>query len=183
MNLTSQLLGDLMQCSASRAAPFLTSCNFALQQYDISTTLRLAHFASQVGHETGSLLYMTELWGPTDQQKKYDPPSSVATDLGNTQKGDGFAFRGRGWIQLTGRANYQRASRELCVDFITKPDELATPDFAPVIGGLFWEWRSLNSYADRDDVEAVTRRVNGGYTGIDDRKARLAKAKTILGIA
>ena len=183
MNLTAQLLADLMQCPVARAEPYIDSCNFMLTQYDINTPIRLAHLCAQYGHETGSLVYMRELWGPTAQQKKYDPPSSLATALGNTEEGDGFNFRGAGWPQLTGRANFQRASNELCIDFVAKPDEVGTPEFAPVVGGLFWQWKGLNAIADRDDVEAITRRINGGLTGFDDRKARLAKAKAILGIS
>jgi putative chitinase len=182
VNVTAQQLAALMQCPVARAAPFIDSCNFMLDQYAINTPLRLAHMCAQYGHETGSLFYMVEVWGPTASQARYDPPGTLASQLGNTTKGDGFALRGRGWPQLTGRANYQRASNELCIDFIAKPDELATPEFAPVIGGLFWSWKGLNTFADQDDITTITRRINGGLNGIDDRTARLAKCKTILGI-
>ena len=91
--------------------------------YDINTPLRQAHFLAQILHECGLFQFMSELWGPTASQKRYDPPSSLAKQLGNTQSGDGFVYRGRGAIQLTGKFNYQKYA-----DYLTQQTIDLTPE-------------------------------------------------------
>src|SRR5262249_59072227 len=105
---------------------------------------------------------MEEIGGPTAQQKKYEPPSDVATRLGNTQPGDGFRYRGRGPIQITGRANYEKYGDLLGVDLVGNPDLAATPQFAFSTAGLFWKLNGLNELADVQDFTPITQRVNGG---------------------
>lgn len=103
-------------------------------------------------------------------------------DLGNTEPGDGVRFKGRGLIQLTGRDNYRRYSWALYGDerAVLYPDMVAGLPDAALAAGWFWQRNGLNALADTDDIRAVTRRVNGGYNGLDGRKAHLARAKAIF---
>ncbi len=116
--------------------PFL---NKAMADHSINTPLRVAAFLAQIAHESAELKYMEEIWGPTKQQKKYEPPSDVATRLGNTEKGDGYRFRGRGPIQITGGANYKKYGDLLGVDLVANPDLAAQPQYAFQIAALYWE--------------------------------------------
>jgi putative chitinase len=102
-------------------------------------------------------------------------------DLGNTQEGDGFAFHGRGCIQLTGRDSYERCGSSIGVDLIGSPNRLLDPEYAAMSAGWFWNKKGLNSLADVQDYETMTKRINGGLIGLDDRKAKIAKALSILG--
>lgn len=163
-----------------RAAVVVPLLNAAMAEFDISTPLRAAHFLAQIAQETGELRWLKELWGPTLQQLKYEPPSKVAASLGNTEPGDGQRFLGRGAIQLTGRANYQRASERFQVDLLANPHLASGDDFAFRIAGAFWADKAINKFADADDVRAVTRRVNGGLTHLAERTAYLKRAKLSL---
>jgi putative chitinase len=140
---------------------------------------RYVQFAAQVGHESGRFRYDEEVWGKdggTAAQKKYD----VRTDLGNTPErdGDGFLFRGRTGLQATGRANYV-AFREWCKkkgfpnvpDFEKNPDAINTDPWEGLFPIYYWDNRKLNRYADSGDIETITKRVNGGLNGFDDRIA------------
>jgi predicted chitinase len=126
---------------------------------------------------------MQELWGPTAQQKKYDPPNNVAKSLGNTQPGDGFRYRGRGPIQITGRANYKKYGDLLSVDLVGNPDLAAQPEYAFQTAGLFWRMRGLNELADAEDFTTITKRINGGLTGLAERRRHYEVAKKALGLA
>jgi len=150
--------------------------NATFEKYQINTKLRMAHFLAQVMHESGGFQWLREIWGPTATQKGYEG----RRDLGNTQAGDGKRFMGRGLIQLTGRANYQQFSKDLGVDFIATPELVEKPPYAVLVAGWFWNTRSLNQYADKDDLRSVTRRINGGYNGIADREKYLKRAKVVL---
>jgi putative chitinase len=145
-----------------------------LPKYGIDTPLRLAHFLAQCAHETGGWRYLRELGGPT-YLAKYDGRK----DLGNTQPGDGARFRGRGVIQITGRANYTAMGKELGLDLLTHPELAEQADTAVRIACVFWAARKLNALADKDDVLAITKRINGGTNGLADRKAALARAKKL----
>lgn len=106
-----------------------------------------------------------------------------ARNLGNTQPGDGWKFRGRGLIQVTGRSNYSACSRALYGDeqiLLNEPDILAEPDGAIRSACWFWNSRKLNALADREDLEGVTRLINGGTNGMDDRRTRYTRAKQAL---
>lgn len=152
------------------------SLNQTFVQFQMNTPLRMCHFLAQVLHESGKFRYTAEIWGPTPAQNGYEGRK----DLGNTQPGDGFRFRGRGWIQLTGRTNYQIVSADLKQDFVTNPDLVGQYPWAAVIAGWYWNKHGLNAFADTDDITTITKRINGGLNGFDDRKAWLAKAKTII---
>ncbi len=138
----------------------------------LDTGLRLAHFMAQVSHESGGFRYMEEIAsGAAYEGRK---------DLGNTEPGDGKRFKGRGPIQLTGRQNYRDYGRALGMDFENHPEILSVPSLGLMAGCKYWEVKKLNALADADDVEAITRRINGGTNGLVDRKAYLAKAKAII---
>jgi putative chitinase len=102
-------------------------------------------------------------------------------NLGNTQEGDGWLFRGRGLIQITGRANYSQLNKALNFDLLNRPERIAEDNLiSAMAAGWFWDSRSLNALADRDDVEGITRRINGGLNGLNNRARRLATAKSVL---
>lgn len=143
--------------------------------YAINSGLRISHFLAQMAHES-RFRYMEEL-GNADYFTKYDGRS----DLGNTQPGDGARYKGRGIIQLTGRANYRDYGRILGVDLENNPEKAATPEIAVKVACEYWKRRRINEVADADDVYGVTRRINGGLNGIEDRIAKLRIAKTIWG--
>ena len=146
-----------------------------MKKYGITKPLRMAHFVAQIGHETASFRYAEEIADGSAYEGR--------TDLGNTQPGDGRRFKGRGLIQLTGRANYTRYSKHSGVDYVANPGKVASDPFVAVdVACWFWDDKKLNRFADRDDVKEVTRRINGGYNGLDDRIEYLVRAKAVLGI-
>jgi len=142
----------------------------------LETPLRLAHFVAQAAHETGGFRLMRELWGPTPAQRGYEG----RRDLGNTQAGDGFRYRGRGIFQLTGRANYRDIGDALGLPLEAQPELAEQPGPAMATACRFWTTRRLNALADADDVRGVTRRINGGFNGLAERIALLAKAKGLM---
>lgn len=154
------------------AVKYLDGLNAAIIRYDLSTPLRLAHFLAQVGHESGSLHYHEEI----ASGEKYE----MRLSLGNTEKGDGVKFKGRGLIQITGRANYKAYGDSVGIDFIANPSLLGQTPHAVDSAGWFWNLKKLNALADKDDLLHITKRINGGTNGIADRKARLANAKKVL---
>ena len=141
----------------------------------ISTPLRVAHFIAQGAHETGGFIFFKELGGPS-YFKKYDGRK----DLGNNQPGDGARFAGRGMFQLTGRANYTAAAKETGLDLVNKPELASDPEFSVLLAVNYWKSRNINPKADADDLEGVTRKINGGVNGLADRAKYLARAKGIL---
>ena len=151
--------------------------NLALHRYEIDTPVRIAAFLAQVGHESARLLYAREIWGPTAAQQRYEGRS----DLGNIQRGDGKRYMGRGLIQITGRANYQQVSDALGVDFVSKPELLESTLYAALSAGWYWDSRRLNRWADSGDFERITRRINGGVNGLEDRYALLEAAREAVG--
>ena len=144
-----------------------------LRMNGIDTDLREAHFWAQAAHETGGFRWFTEIWGPTPAQKRYERRK----DLGNVQTGDGYRYRGRGIFQLTGRANYERYGELIGIDLLRNPDEASQPATALRIACEYWRDHDLNALADKDDLVGLTRKINGGTNGIQDRKACLILAK------
>lgn len=141
----------------------------------INTPLRIAHFLAQIGHESMSFTYTEEIAsGVAYEDRK---------DLGNTEKGDGVRFKGRGLIQLTGRKNYSDYADYACLNLLTKGNERLVslhPAYALDASIWFWDKRKLNSFADKDDLRSIARRVNGGYNGLSDRQEYLDRAKFFL---
>ena len=185
--LTAEQLQSIMPgLSAKRNGEFLPFLQAAMTEFAIEGPARAAAFLSQLAHESGQFRFMEEIWGPTAAQRRYEPPSSLATDLGNTEAGDGKRFKGRGPIQITGRANYRRFGDLLSVELASDPAQAAVPDLAFRIAGLFWSKKGLNELADRATADAfreITRRINGGFNGLEDRKKFYAAAFTVLGVS
>ncbi len=127
--------------------------------------LRIIHFVAQVGHESGSFKYMQEIASGAAYEGR--------RDLGNTQRGDGVRYKGRGVIQLTGRANYRNYGRALGIDFERSPDIVATPSIGMLVACKYWSDKGLNALADIGDIQTITRRINGGLNGYNDRLRRL----------
>ena len=183
MKLDADLLAAAIGCQRSRAALFSGPLDVACARYAIDTPIRMAMFLSQIGHESGSLQFVRELWGPTDAQSRYEGRA----DIGNALPGDGFRFRGRGLIQTTGRANYRfvrdrlRKGGHRCPDFEQEPERLEEPHWAALSAADYWGTRRINEAADAGNFELVTRLVNGGLNGLDDRLNRWARAKRVLG--
>lgn len=157
------------QAQADAMAPVLAAS-------EINTPLRACHFLAQAAHETGGFKWLKEIWGPTTAQAGYEGRK----DLGNVMRGDGKLYMGRGIFQLTGRANYTAMSVKVGTDLIANPERAAEPATAAKIAVLYWASRSMSPAADRDDVIACTKKVNGGLNGLADRQARLAKLKALF---
>jgi putative chitinase len=168
--------------STEVAADMLGAGRFALGleeaciRYGIESPLAKAHFLAQVAHESGGFRYTKEIWGPTPAQARYEGRA----DLGNTRKGDGFRFRGRGLIKITGRTNYSAYSNATYGDnrCVIAPEMLEVDPDAAMCAGWFWASRHLNIPAERDDLVRVTKTINGGLNGLADRSKWLDKAKS-----
>lgn len=143
---------------------------------------RLAMYLGQLGHESAGWKYDREIWGPTPAQLRYEGRK----DLGNIVKGDGSRFRGRGPIQITGRANYAeftnwaRLMDKNAPNFLENPDAVNTDPWEGLGPIWFWQTRGINAIADRGDFEGVTRRINGGTNGLEDRRRYYARAALVL---
>jgi putative chitinase len=159
--------------------PFLQE---AMEEFEINKPLRESAFLAQIAHESMEFKHFKEIWGPTAQQNKYEPPSSVAKSLGNTEPGDGKRFMGRGAIQLTGRANYKIYGDMLDLDLINNPEWAEDPQVAFRIAGAYWKSKGLNPLADKPDFKEITIRINGGLNGWEDRKKYYERAKPLCGV-
>ena len=171
----------LARCTGARldrAQRFEEPLTAAMQEFGITTAGRQAMFLANVGHESGGLKWLTELWGPTIAQQRYEGRK----DLGNVQPGDGARFKGRGLLQTTGRANYEALSRALGVDYVSEPERLADPVDASRSAGYFWQSHDLNRWADAGDFLTVVKRINGGYNGLSERQILWAAGKAALGL-
>ena len=160
--------------SQSRAEELGLAANVHFRTYGIlDNPLRLIHFLAQLAHESGNFKYMEEIAsGAAYEGRK---------DLGNTQAGDGKRFKGRGPIQLTGRANYRKYGQQLGIDFENNPAIVAIPSVGLLVACKFWSDNGLNELADKDDVLSITKRINGGTNGLADRKAKLEMIKGMMG--
>ena len=151
---------------------YLPFFNKYFPHYQINTPLRMASFLAQVGHESGQLKYVEEIaTGAAYENRK---------DLGNIHAGDGIRYKGRGLIQITGRANYAAISKALGIDFLSFPEKLKEPELATLSAFWFWDARSLNSYADMGDFKKITKKINGGTNGYEDRLEIYNRALKIL---
>lgn len=171
--LTPDLLSRIWAVRHNRAQRWCEPLNRAMSWSGaLDSADRAAAFLAQVGHESGSGQYVCELWGPTDAQRRYEARS----DLGNVVPGDGYKFRGRGLIQITGRANYRECGEALGLPLEDQPELLEEPDNAAMSAAWYWETRGCNELADEGDFRALTRRINGGLNGYEDRVARMQRA-------
>lgn len=174
--MTPQDLASSTGARIDRATEFLPDIEAAMAEFEINTPQRQAAFLAQVGHESGGLHWLTEIWGPTIAQTHYEG----RTDLGNTEEGDGYRFKGRGLIQTTGRANYTATGDALEVDLLADPTLLAQPGLAARSAAWFWKSHGLNELADTGDFTRITLRINGGTNGMADRLALYAAAQEVL---
>jgi putative chitinase len=143
-----------------------------MSYYEIDTTIRICNFLAQILHESGNLHYLEEIASGQAYEGR--------RDLGNIEPGDGVRFKGRGLIQITGRTNYKMLSVDFGVDFISKPELLASDHYACLSAGWYWDKNHLNLLADNDDIVTITKRINGGLNGFDQRLEWLNKCKKIL---
>ena len=171
------------------------------EKYDISTPKRQAYFIGQCMHESGGFKQLKEnlnysakglmaTWPSRfpdmDTAEKYERnPEKIANKvysgrMGNTEDGDGAKYIGRGLIQLTGKENYANCGNAIGVDLVTNPDLLSTPKYAALSAGWFWNRKGLNALADADDIDTITKRINGGLIGIADRKAKVEMVSKYL---
>jgi len=183
---------------------WLDPLNETFQKYDISTPARQAFFIGQCAHESNNFRVLEEnlnysasrlmaVWPsrfPTlnaaapyanNPEKLANKVYGGRADLGNKEDGDGFKFHGRGCIQLTGRDLYERCGEAIGADLINQPQLLVEPHYAALSAGWFWNKKGLNALADAQDYDTMTKRINGGLIGLDDRKAKIAKAISVLG--
>jgi len=174
--VTAAQLRDILPLAGACADVFAPPLAAAMLQFEINTPTRVAAFLAQVGHESGQLRLLREIWGPTPAQRRYEGRA----DLGNTQPDDGKRFMGRGLIQITGRKNYVLCGFGLHLDLTTHPEFLEQPEYAAASAGWYWHAHGLNKFADAGDFVGLTRAINGGTNGIADRRALWAKAKTVL---
>lgn len=165
------------------AAEFGLAAHTLFPQYKIVGPLRVAHFLAQAAAETGNFRYLREIWGPTAAQEGYEGRA----DLGNSQPGDGYLYRGRGVFQITGRDNYARYGDRLGLDLIDEPQLAEQPDTALHIACMYWGDHRLNDYADADNILGVSNGINRGNpasiatpNGYAQRKAALRKARMVL---
>lgn len=165
-----------------RLPKFVQPLNEGMREFEIDRPGRMAMFLANLAHESGEFQYVKELWGPTAQQKRYEPPSDLAKDLGNTEEGDGFLFRGRGLIQITGRANYEECSQALFGSsvLLMNPKLLEDPVNAARSACWFWASKDLNTLADAGDFRAVVKKINGGYNGFTFRQMYYERALNAL---
>ena len=161
-------LDDLQAICPTFPAEHLPHMQAALFEV-AATPLRAAHFVAQLAHESDRFRALEEYASGSAYEGR--------KDLGNTEPGDGVRYKGRGVIQLTGRANYRQAGRYLGLDLERQPDLAALPAVAYQTAAYYWLDRGINAKADRDDVRAVTKLINGGTNGLKDRKALLSAAK------
>lgn len=171
-------------------------------KYEINTPIRQACFMGQCAHESGNFKTLQEnlnysaeglmkTWPsrfPTkeiaDQYARQ--PAKIAGKvyngrLGNTSEEEAAQYLGRGLIQLTGKENYGNCGLGIGVDLLADPTLLLDPRYAAISAGWFWNKKGLNALADSQDYETMTKRINGGLIGLDDRKAKIAKALSVLG--
>jgi len=180
------------------------SLKLLADKYGINTPLRLSHFLAQTAHESGGYRAVEENLNYSadglnkifpkyfknagrDAQAYHRQPEKIANIVyasrmgnGDTASGDGYKFRGRGVIQLTGRSNYTNFAKDMGIQLEEAVSYLATPQGAVESGAWFWNKNGLNALADKDDVTAVTKKINGGTIGLEDRKKHTEDFKKIL---
>ena len=190
MKLTAEQIAKASGSSLENAEKFRPYLNKYLDKYGVNTPNRVLAFLSQIGHESGGFKYTQELASGSAYEGN--------TDLGNVYAGDGVKYKGRGLIQLTGRANYQKMSEKTGKDLINNPQLVEQPDLATEVSVIWWKDRkrnglTLNQWADKFDLtqpldsannkdihENITRGINGGTTGISDRLQRLMNGVSIF---
>ncbi|KPA87090.1 glycoside hydrolase family 19 protein [Pseudomonas asplenii] len=181
MPITQNQLLQILPNAGAKAGVFVPALNTAMSRYGIVGRLRVAAFIAQIGHESGQLRWMKEIWGPTPAQLGYEGRK----DLGNTQPGDGSKYRGRGPIQVTGRANYAKCGEALGLDLINQPELLEQPGPACMSAAWWWATHGLNTLADAGNNADIGSIINTGRpgrtpNGAADRQALYETALKVL---
>jgi putative chitinase len=174
--MTPRDLAEATGARIDRAQTFLPFLEDAMHEFSIDSPERQAAFLAQVAHESGSLHWLVEIWGPTATQARYE----TRYDLGNVAPGDGYKYRGRGLIQITGRGNYKKAGDALGANLIDSPELLGEPGLSCRSAAWFWKAHGCNQLADAGNFEAITRRINSGLNGYAERLGFWEKAKAVL---
>jgi putative chitinase len=195
MNLSAEEIAKATGSTLELAEKYRQYLNKYMSKYDINTPERAIAFLAQVGTESGGLKYTKEQ-GNDSYFQKYE----FRQDLGNTQAGDGLRFKGRGLIQLTGRANYKKMSEKVGKDLVSNPQLVEQPDLATEVSAIFWHDRtrsglSFNEWADKLNLQQpvdssanwdvhtnITKAINGGTNGINDRADRMKSGSEIYAI-
>lgn len=200
MPITTQQLLQILPNAGQVAGVFVPVLNTAMNRYQIVVTKRIAAFIAQVGHESGHLMRLVEnLNYSSDALRKSWPsrfnvelattvarkPEQIANiaygnRMGNTAPSDGWKYRGRGLIQITGKNNYRACGEALGLDVIAQPELLEKPQHACMSAAWFWATNGLNTLADAGKFDAITQRINGGQTGAADRQALYTRALKVL---
>jgi putative chitinase len=202
MSITAQQLLQILPNAGPVAGVFVSALNDAMARFKIQGPMRVAAFLAQVGHESGQLRTLAENLNYSAEglirtwPKRFNwvtaaafarKPEQIAnivyaSRMGNgpAVTGDGWRYRGRGLIQVTGWVNYQACGSALGLDLLTKPELLEQPAYAALSAAWFWSSNGLNELADAGQFEAITRRINGGLNGQSDRLKLWAKASTVL---
>lgn len=175
--LNKKALLEIMPYASKRVDAFLAPLNDAMVEFGIDTPRRMACFLAQIAHESGELRYVRELASGA----AYDT-GRLAARLGNTPEDDddGERYKGRGLIQITGTTNYKQCGEALGLNLLAQPELLEQPEYACRSAAWFWYSRGLSSLADVDDFRQITRKINGGYNGWDDRVKYYERAKAAL---
>jgi putative chitinase len=183
-------------------AKFVDPINKVIEEFEINTPNRLAMFLAQIGHESGGLTKLHEnlnykaarltqifpkYFRDVDPNEYANNPEKIANRVycnrmgnGDERSGDGYRFRGRGAVQLTGRSNYEACGEDLEVDLVANPDYLETPEGAIRSAAWFWDQHDLNDWADKKDVTTVTKKINGGTIGLEERKELFEEALKVF---
>jgi putative chitinase len=169
----------IMPFAGGRAEIYAGPLNTTMLQFAITSPQRACMFLAQIAHESGELRYVCEL-ASGDAYDPTGPRPDLAERLGNIYPGDGPRYKGRGLLQITGRANYDKCGTDLGLDLLDQPELLEKPEHAALSAGWYWDWKNLNALADMDDFKGVTRKINGGYNGMDERLMYWKRAKARL---
>lgn len=200
MPITSQQLLQILPNAGQVAGVFVPVLNTAMNRYQIVGSKRIAVFIAQVGHESGQLTRLVEnlnysaealqrAWPSrfsaklaADVARKPEQIANIAygNRMGNTATGDGWKYRGRGLIQITGKDNYRACGEALGLDLTAQPELLEKPQHACMSAAWFWATKGLNTLADSDKFNVITLRINGGQNGAVDRQALYARALKVL---
>ena len=180
MNVTKEQILAIMPNAAKYVDKYLVYINGYADTFHIDTPLRMAHFLAQIAHESNELRYTKEV-GNKAYFVKYDN-GKLKQALGNVKDGDGYKYRGRGLIQITGRANYQAyQNSKYCRGNIMDEPQLLEQPLGAVKSAMWWWYKhGLNELADKDSFVAITKTINGGTNGLESRRKYLAKAKAVL---
>lgn len=202
LSVSAQQLSSAISCPLERAKLWIDPINAAMDRYQINTLARQAQFLAQIGHESGALSRMSENLNYSasglltnfhthftkEEAEKYQRrPMDIANRAyakrygnGDEASGDGWTYRGRSPIQLTFKDNYHACGLALEIDLVSNPDLLLSPEYAALAAAWYWQVHGCNAMADAGEIRGITKAVNGGYNGMDERIALLKQVSAVL---